>query len=133
MPAVIPGSGRRDGVRPGVLRGPERPPGWHFPWLHGPFADGASSGGLPGAAGAFVGGVGPGHGQAGDDRRHAAADDEGVPGRELPDHVRGHDRVARIGVVLVAVVPEDGAGFFHGRAAAEGGTGVEGVGVGDAG
>ena len=104
-----------------------------FPCRRGRLGDGEGAGGVSGAAGALVGGVVPGHGQAGDDGGHAAADDERVPGGELADHVGGHDRVAGVGVVLVAVAAEDGAGFFHGGGAAQGGRGVEGGGVGDAG
>ena len=43
----------------------------------------------------------PDTGQPGDDRGVATADDEGEPGRQLPDHVRGGHVVAG-GVVLAA-------------------------------
>ena len=56
------------------------------------------------AAGAAVGGVAPGAGQPGDDRGAAAADDQGEPGGQLADHVRGGDVVAG-GVVLAADLP----------------------------
>ena len=56
------------------------------------------------AAGAAVGGVAPGAGQPGDDRGAAAADDQGEPGGQLPDHVRGGHVVAG-GVVLAADLP----------------------------
>ena len=56
------------------------------------------------AAGAAVGGVAPGAGQPGDDRGAAAADDQGEPGGQLADHVRGGHVVAG-GVVLAADLP----------------------------
>src|SRR4029078_1230542 len=56
------------------------------------------------AAGAAVGGVAPGAGQPGDDRGAAAADDQGEPGGQLPDHVRRGDVVAG-GVVLAGGLP----------------------------
>ena len=56
------------------------------------------------AAGAAVGGVAPGAGQAGDDRGGAAADHQGEPGGQLADHVRRGDIVAG-GVVLAADLP----------------------------
>ena len=56
------------------------------------------------AAGAAVGGVAPGAGQAGDDGGVAAADDQREPGGQLADHVRGRDVVPG-GVVLAAELP----------------------------
>jgi WD40 repeat protein len=50
-----------------------------------------------------VRGVVPGGAQAGDHGRVAAADDQGVPGRELADHVGSHDVVPD--AVAVAAVP----------------------------
>ena len=64
----------------------------------------ACRGGLAEAAGAAVGGVLPGAGQPGDDRGAAAADDQGEPGGQLADHVRGGHVVAG-GVVLAADLP----------------------------
>ena len=75
-------------------------------WLpvgHGKLGDGVPWG-LAEAAGAAVGGVLPGAGQPGDDRGAAAADDQGEPGGQLADHVRGGDVVAG-GVVLAADLP----------------------------
>jgi hypothetical protein len=89
---------------------------------------GAGLGGFGGelaeAAGAAVGGVLPGAGQPGDDRGAAAADDQGEPGGELADHVRGGDVVAA-GVLLAADIPGHLAAQLGGR--------VERGGVGDAG
>ena len=76
------------------------------------------------AAGAAVGGVAPGAGQPGDDRGAAAADDQGEPGGQLADHVRGGDVVAG-GVVLAADLPRRLPAQLGGR--------VEGRDVGDAG
>src|SRR5712691_530114 len=76
------------------------------------------------AAGAAVGRVLPGSGQPGDDRSAAAADDQGEPGGELADHVRGGDVVAG-GVVLAADLPGGLAAQLGGR--------VERGDVGDAG
>ena len=56
------------------------------------------------AAGAAVGRVLPGARQPGDDGGAAAADDQGEPGGQLADHVRGGDVVAG-GVVLAADLP----------------------------
>ena len=81
-------------------------------------------GGLAEAAGAAVGGVFPGPRQPGDDRGAAAADDQGEPGGQLADHVRGGHVVAG-GVVLAADLP--------GRLPAQGAGGLQGGGVGDAG
>ena len=83
-----------------------------------------SAGRLAEAAGAAVGRVLPGAGQAGDDRGAAAADDQGEPGGQLADHVRGGDVVAG-GVVLAADLPRGLAAQLGGR--------VEGGDVGDAG
>jgi len=58
----------------------------------------------PEAAGAAVGRVLPGAGQPGDDGGAAAADDQGEPGGQLADHVRGGDVVTG-GVVLAADLP----------------------------
>jgi len=52
---------------------------------------------------------------------------------ELADHLGCHDRVAGVDVAVFRVAAEPGAGFLHGRGAAQFGGGVEGVGVGDAG
>src|SRR6266487_7097168 len=56
------------------------------------------------AAGAAVGGVLPGAGQACDDGGAAAADDQGEPGGQLAGHVGGGDVVAG-SVVLAADLP----------------------------
>ena len=85
--------------------------------------DGRVPGGLVGhgsgaeVAGAAVGGVLPGARQAGDDRGAAAADDQGEPGGQLADHVRGGHVVA--GGVVLAVdlprgLPAQGAGGLAG-------------------
>src|SRR5579875_1565386 len=97
------------------------PSGWQ--------GDGFRDGGQAGDAGAVmagraVGGVFPAHRQPDDDGCVAAADDQGVAGGELADHVGGEDGVA--GVVVLA-------GFAGGGGAAEGGGGLQGGGVADAG
>src|SRR5436190_19269129 len=76
------------------------------------------------ASGAAVGGVLPGAGQAGDDGGAAAADDQGEPGGQLADHVRGGHVVAG-GVVLAADLPGSLAAQLGGR--------VQGGDVGNAG
>jgi hypothetical protein len=76
------------------------------------------------AAGPAVGPVVPGPGQPGDDRRVAAPDDQGEPGGQLADHVRGGDvEVARV------VLPVD----LPARLPAQRAGGLQGGGVGDAG
>src|SRR6266568_8085213 len=79
---------------------------------------------VPIAAGAAVGGVTPGAGQAGDHGGGPAADDQGEPGGQLADHVGGGDVVAG-GVVLAADLPR--------RLPAQRARRLQGGGVGDAG
>jgi len=76
------------------------------------------------AAGAAVGRVLPGARQPGDDGGAAAADDQGEPGGQLADHVRGGDVVAG-GVLLAADLPRRLAAQLGGR--------VQRRGVGDTG
>src|SRR5690349_15529087 len=76
------------------------------------------------AAGAAVGAVAPGPGEAGDDGGVAAADDQSEPGGQLADHVGGGDVVAG-GEVLAADLPR--------RLPAQDSGGLQGSRVGDTG
>ena len=80
--------------------------------------------GEPAEAGAAVGRVLPGTGQPGDDRGAAAADDQGEPGGQLADHVRG-GHIVPGGVTLAAYSP--------GRLPAQRARRFQRGGVGDAG